>query len=57
VKSNPLSDSLEADEEPSFEVRNFIEMKVDEILMREIQAMLKEHNTASVQKVAKPSVV
>ena len=57
MKSNPLSDSLEADEKPSFEVRNFIEMKVDEILMREIQAMLKEHNTASVQKVAKPSVV
>ncbi len=48
MKSNPLSDSLEADEEPSFEVRNFIEMKVDEILMREIQAMLKEHTTASV---------
>jgi hypothetical protein len=48
VKSNPLSDSLEAVEDKSFEVRNFIEMKVDEILMREIQAMLKEHNTASV---------
>lgn len=56
MKSNPLSDSLEADEKLSFEVRNFIEMKVDEILMREIQAMLMEHN-AGAWKIAKPSVV
>lgn len=45
MKSNPLSDSLEAAGEPPFVVRHFIEMKVDEILVREIQALLKEHNT------------
>ena len=53
VKSNPLSDSLDGCES-LFQVKQFIEMKVEEILMREIDAMLKEHNNS---KVVKPSVV